>query len=222
MSARVVIHRKKVSHLTRKNFQMDFLDPNDGHYEYSAFATNKKEGLKTLWNFTAGRGAHEKTLSELKQHLAFDTILTTDWDANSTWQLISALTHNVARQFQITMGAMERVNGRKRTYRWVLESLRTLRYELINLPAKLSRPGGGSSCVSRPHPRRRTESQNYPLACLTPNSARKHFKWSSMTSFREWRGSPDSMSSSRFPSGSKKRERSVDFQILIGIPERRE
>ncbi|NIM21829.1 MAG: hypothetical protein GTN64_05335, partial [Candidatus Latescibacteria bacterium] len=32
--------------------------------------------------------------------------------------------------------------GRKRTYRWVLESLRTLRYELLNLPAKLARPEG--------------------------------------------------------------------------------
>ena len=142
LSVRVVIYRKKVSHATSKNFQMDFLDPNDGHYEYSAFATNKTENLKTLWEFMAGRGAHEKTLSELKQHLAFDTIPTNDWDANSTWQLISALTHNVVRQFQITTGAVERANGRKRTYRWVLESLRTLRFELIHLPAKIARPAG--------------------------------------------------------------------------------
>ncbi|NIU61290.1 MAG: hypothetical protein GWN66_07045, partial [Pseudomonas stutzeri] len=65
---------------------------------------------------------------------------THDWDANSTWQLISALTHNVLRQFQIETTATERPNGRKRTYRWVLESLRTFRYELLNLPAKLARP----------------------------------------------------------------------------------
>ncbi|MBW1688175.1 MAG: IS1380 family transposase [Deltaproteobacteria bacterium] len=142
MRLRVVIYRKQVSHRTRKNFQLDLYDPNDGHYEYSAFATNKKEGLGTLWEFMAGRGGHEKTLCELKQHLAFDTIPTNDWDANSTWQLISALTHNVVRQFQITMGAVERANGRKRTYRWVLESLRTLRYELLNLPARLARPEG--------------------------------------------------------------------------------
>ena len=90
----------------------------------------------------AGRGGHEKTLGELKQHLAFDTIPTHDWDANSTWQLISALTHNVFRQFQITTTAAKRKNGRKRTYRWVLESLRTFRYEVLNLPAKLARPEG--------------------------------------------------------------------------------
>ncbi len=36
----------------------------------------------------------------------------------------------------------QRKNGRKRTYRWVLESLRTFRYEVLNLPAKLARPEG--------------------------------------------------------------------------------
>ncbi len=46
------------------------------------------------------------------------------------------------RLFQITTGAAGRANGRKRTYRWVLESLRTLRYERINLPAKLARSRG--------------------------------------------------------------------------------
>jgi hypothetical protein len=46
------------------------------------------------------------------------------------------------RQFQIATTAAERTNGHKRTYRWVLESLRTFRYEVLNVPAKLARPGG--------------------------------------------------------------------------------
>jgi hypothetical protein len=142
ITLRVAVYRKHVSHQTRKNFQLDLFDPADGHYEYSAVATNKGCGLRSLWDFMAGRGAHEKTLGELKQHLAFDTIPTHDWDANSTWQLISALTHNVFRQFQITTTAIRRANGRKRTYRWVLESLRTFRYEVLNLPAKLAMPAG--------------------------------------------------------------------------------
>lgn len=142
LTLRVAVYRKHVSHRTRKNFQLDLFDPSNGHYEYSSVATNKRTGLRTLWDFMAGRGGHEKTLCELKQHLAFDTIPTRDWDANSTWQLISALTHNVFRQFQITTTAAVRTNGRKRTYRWVLESLRTFRYEVLNLPAKLARPEG--------------------------------------------------------------------------------
>lgn len=142
LTLRVAVYRKHVSHPTRKNFQLDLFDPNDGHYEYSSIATNKRARLRTLWDFMAGRGGHEKTLGELKQHLAFDTIPTHDWDANTTWQLISALTHNVLRQFQIATTATERRNGPKRTYRWVLESLRTFRYEMLNLPAKLARPEG--------------------------------------------------------------------------------
>jgi hypothetical protein len=142
LSVRVVIYRKRVSHRTRKNFQLDLFHPDDGHYEYSAVATNKRVRLRTLWDFMAGRGGHEKTLGELKQHLAFDTIPTHDWDANSAWLLISALTHNLARRFQLATGATERRNGPKRTYRWVLESLRTLRYELINIPAKIATPEG--------------------------------------------------------------------------------
>ena len=142
LTLRVAVYRKHVSHKTHKNFQLDLFDPNDGHYEYSSVATNKRVRLRTLWDFMAGRGGHEKTLGELKQHLAFDTIPTHDWDANTTWQLISALTHNVLRQFQAATTATERSNGYKRTYRWVFESLRTFRYEVLNLPATLARPGG--------------------------------------------------------------------------------
>ncbi len=90
----------------------------------------------------AGRGGHDKTLAEVKQNLAFGTVATHDWDANSTWQLLSAITHNLVRQFQIETGAVRRPNGRKRTYRFRLPSVRTLRFELIHLPGRIARPGG--------------------------------------------------------------------------------
>jgi hypothetical protein len=50
--------------------------------------------------------------------------------------------HNLARRFQFATGAPARCNGPKRTYRRVLESLRTLRYELLNVPAKLGTAEG--------------------------------------------------------------------------------
>ena len=46
---RVVIYRKRVHHQTRKNFQLDLFDPADGHYEYSAVATNKDLSGRYLW-----------------------------------------------------------------------------------------------------------------------------------------------------------------------------
>lgn len=34
--------RRRVSHVTAKNFQLDLFDPDDGDYEYSAVTTNKR------------------------------------------------------------------------------------------------------------------------------------------------------------------------------------
>jgi len=138
----VVVYRKHVSGRTRKNFQLDLFTPDDGHYEYSVVATNKSLTPAALWDFMAGRGGHEKTLGELKTHLAFDTVPTQDWDANCAWQLLVGLTHNLIRHFQLRTTAVRRPKGRKRTTLFVMETLRTLRFELINVPARLARPQG--------------------------------------------------------------------------------
>ncbi len=52
---RVVLYRKHVNHETRRNFQLDLFTPDDGHYEYSAVATNLPLGLAALWAFACGR-----------------------------------------------------------------------------------------------------------------------------------------------------------------------
>ncbi len=40
----------------------------------------------------------------------------------------------------VLAGAAPRTNGAKRTYRWVLESLRSLRHELVKVPAGIVAP----------------------------------------------------------------------------------
>jgi hypothetical protein len=139
---RVVVYRKRVSHESRKNFQLDLYSPDDGHYEYSAVATNKTLQIAPLWHFMAGRGAHEKTLAELKQHFGFAAIPTNDQLANSAWQLISVLALNLMRYFQIVTGAKPRSRAWKRTFDFVFQSMQTLRFELIQQPARLVRPKG--------------------------------------------------------------------------------
>jgi hypothetical protein len=139
---RVVVYRKKVGHETHKNFQLDLFSPDDGHYEYSAVATNQPLAVRALWHFMAGRGGHEKTFGELKQQLAFDAIPTNDWVANSLWQQLAVLTHNLVRAFQLRTGALPRPRTWKRTCGFVFPSLQTLRFELIGQPARLVRPAG--------------------------------------------------------------------------------
>jgi len=141
---RVMVYRKRVSHESRKNFQLDLFSPDDGHYEYSAVATNKTLEVRALWHFMAGRGAHEKTLAELKSQLAFEAIPTNDRYANAAWQLLSALTLNLVRSFQIDTGAARRPRSLKRTFGYVFQSLATLRFELIHQPLRIAQPSGRS------------------------------------------------------------------------------
>jgi hypothetical protein len=140
---RVVVFRKKISGKPAKDFQLNLFQPDDGFYEYSMVSTNKTCHERTLWAFMAGRGGHENTLGELKDGLAFASVVTQDWDANSAWQILNALTHNLVRDFQLHAGiATEKKNTHKRTARLLFRKMRTLRFEWIHLPARIARPQG--------------------------------------------------------------------------------
>jgi len=138
----VTIYRKKVRHRTAKNFQLDLFDPNDGYYEYSAVASNLALTIRNLWHFMAGRGNHEKTIGQLKSGLAFHTVPTNGYAANSAWQQLVALTHNLLTNFQIDTGAQERTRTRKHTVLHLLQTVQTLRFEVFHRAAILVRPGG--------------------------------------------------------------------------------
>jgi hypothetical protein len=141
-SVRVAIYRKRVFHKTRKNFQLDLFDPSNGTWEYSAITTNKTLKLKALWDFLAGRGAHEKALGELKSGYAFDTLPTQTHAGNSTWQILSTLAYNLVASFQIHAGAPTRRKTRKRTSLFTLKSIFTLRYEVLSRAGILQHPHG--------------------------------------------------------------------------------
>jgi len=131
LTLRVVVYRKHVDHQTRKNFQLDLFSPDDGHFEYSAVTTNKALAPAALWAFIAGRGAQEKTYGELKGEFAFDVVPTHHYGANSAWQQLSVLAHNLLRSFQLQTMATPKPRSRKRTYAFALRSMRTLRFLLI-------------------------------------------------------------------------------------------
>ena len=139
---KVAIYRKRVFHPSAKNFQLDLFDPSNGYWEYSAITTNKCVGLRELWYFMAGRGAHEKDIGQLKTGFAFDAIPTMNYAANSTWQVLSVLAHNIVTSFQIATSAPRVKRSRKRTALFLLKSVHTLRYEFINRAGVVQRPAG--------------------------------------------------------------------------------
>jgi hypothetical protein len=138
----VTIYRKRVRHRTAKNFQLDLFDPNDGYYEYSAVASNLPLTIRNLWHFMGGRGNHEKTIGQLKTGLAFHTVPTNAYAANSAWQQLVALAHNLLTNFQIDTGAPERTRSRKHTVLHLLHTVQTLRFEIFHRAALLVRPDG--------------------------------------------------------------------------------
>jgi hypothetical protein len=142
-TCRVVCYRKKVFHPTAKNFQLDLFSPDDGTYEYSTVATSMTLDAAALWHFMAGRGAQEKTIAELKDGFAFDTIPTKKYAANSAWQWLSVLAHNLHRAFQLSITEEKRRRSPKKTFLYRLESIKSSRFEWLNTAGRLLRLSSG-------------------------------------------------------------------------------
>ena len=139
---RVAIYRKRVHHRSAKNYQLDLFDPANGYWEYSAVTTNLSWDIRRLWHFMCGRGMHEKVIGQLKSGLAFDTVPTNHYGANSAWQQLVALAHNLLVNFQIEAGACRKTRSFKRTTLFELKNVQTLRFEVFNRAGRLVRPNG--------------------------------------------------------------------------------
>jgi hypothetical protein len=142
LAVRVMIFRKHVRHASRKNFQLDLFTPDDGHFEYYAVATSMTLALPALFAFVCRRGAQEKTIAELKGEFALDVVPTNHYGANSAWQQLSVLAHNLIRSFQLDTGAEPKRRSRKRTYAFLFRSMRTLRFLVIARAGPVVRIGG--------------------------------------------------------------------------------
>ena len=108
----------------------------------SSTRSNLDLTLRNLWWFACGRGNQEKTIAQLKSGWAFHTIPTMAYAANSAWQQLVILAHNLLTNFQIETGAARRPGSRKRTVLHVLQTVQTLRFVLFHRAGQLVRPGG--------------------------------------------------------------------------------
>ncbi len=139
---RVAIYRKRVGHRPAKGQQLQLFNPDDGYWEYSAVATNKSLQLRALYDFMNGHGVQEKINAELKSGLAYDAIPTNSYRANTAWQKLNILAHNLLTSFQMSTTAPHRAATLRRTTNFVMQSARTVRVEWLNKAGRLLRPGG--------------------------------------------------------------------------------
>jgi hypothetical protein len=67
---------------------------------------------------------------------------TRHYGANSAWQQLSIFAHNLIRSFQLDTLATPKPRLRKRTYTYLIRSMRTLRFLLVVRAGRLTRLGG--------------------------------------------------------------------------------
>ena len=96
----------------------------------------------SLWNFMCGRGTHEKAYGELKRGFAFNCMPSMKYHANSAWQILSVLSFNLMRGFQVATDAAPRKTDGKRRTRHVFDAIHTARFTWLNRPGLVVGPQG--------------------------------------------------------------------------------
>ena len=84
----------------------------------------------------------EKTFAELRSQFALDVVPTKSYAANSAWQQLNVLAHNLCRSFQLDTIAETKSISRKRTCTHLLHTIRTIRFRVINKAGRLIRVSG--------------------------------------------------------------------------------
>jgi len=98
-----------------------------------------------------GGARHPREGAQLKNGFAFDVVPTRNFAANSTWQILSVLAHNLITNFQIALAAPPRSASAKRRSLFVLRSIHTLRYELLGRAGLVRRPAGRATLTLAPN-----------------------------------------------------------------------
>jgi len=138
-----VIRQKLSDKRVAKNVQLDLFTPDDGIYEYAVIYSNKSLRADHLWEFYNGRAAMEHQIAELKGEFGFDTIPTHHYQGNSAYQLVSQLTYNLVRNFQLDARLAEaRPRTASRTNLFSFASLGTLRFEWIAAAGRIINRSG--------------------------------------------------------------------------------
>ena len=73
---------------------------------------------------------------------ALDVVPTKSYAANSAWQQLNVLAHNLCRSFQLDTIAETKGFSRKRTCTHLLNTIRTIRFRIFNKAGRLVRVSG--------------------------------------------------------------------------------
>jgi hypothetical protein len=140
--ARFIFIRSLERKQDKEPVQLDLFRPMSSEYQYKAIITNRGHGAGRVAAFHEGRGYQENIFGDLKNDVQMAYIPCRRRCANEVWLLGALLTHNLGRELQLSKQPQEQPNTMKRTVKWVFESLDTLRRNVIQRAARLTRPQG--------------------------------------------------------------------------------
>ncbi len=78
----------------------------------------------------------------MRSQFALDVVPTKNYAANSAWQQLNVLAHNLCRSFQLDTIAETKGISRKRTCTHLLHTIRTIRFRIINKAGRLVHVSG--------------------------------------------------------------------------------
>jgi len=96
-----MIYCEHVARESFNNFQLGPFALDVGHFESAAVATNMALDLPTLYAFICAGTPRKRPIAELKGELALDVVPTQHCGANTAWEQLSVLAHNLIRNFQL-------------------------------------------------------------------------------------------------------------------------
>lgn len=139
---RFVFVKKKVKKQQKGPIQLDLFVPHEEGHEFKAIVTNKKKSIKSIVLFHHGRGSQEKIFGEMKNGARLGYLPCRKEAGNRVYMLCNILAHNLSRDIQIENETKQRITSSRRSCLWLMESLSTLRKNVIQKAGRLTRPNG--------------------------------------------------------------------------------
>ena len=140
---RFIFIKKKTKKQRKGPIQLDLFIPYEEGHEFTAIVTNKKERISPVVVYHHGCGSQEKIFGELKNGTRIDYLPCRKEAGNRVFMLCNVLAYNLSRELQIRNEDLQRKpDDAKRPCLWIVESLSTLRKNVIAKAGRITRPGG--------------------------------------------------------------------------------
>jgi hypothetical protein len=142
-SYRTIVYRRRVLVPRQGPIQLDLFVPIERNFEFKVVMTNKQIAPGKLLSFHNGRGSQEATFAEAKSGLALGYLPSRRQIGNQIYMLCNLIALALGRELQMRSAAPRSlVKTPTPACLWALERISTLRRNVIQRAAQLTRPQG--------------------------------------------------------------------------------